>query len=251
MNFSIEKCVKLLRKNFLFILLAAIALAVGMYYYTTSNAVPVYTAYTELYPRTFDSENAASYIGAERSYSTTYIQMLKTVNYSETVCNNLDPTIREKYGVTKQSVFGSMSVGSKNETEIITVYVRSTSMELALKIAEAVEVSANDYLHQTFGVYKVDPVENARLSGVTTVGYRKNVVIGFVLGALIAFFIVFIKDMYDYRLKSADEIIRQYNLPILGAVPSFDSKAVAASSKDKYGYRSYNSGKDPGKRRGK
>ncbi len=250
MNFSIEKCVKLLRKNFFIILLAAVALAAGMYYYTTKNAVPVYTAYTEIYPRTFNTENAATSIGAERSYSSTYIQMLKTVNYSETVCNNLDPAIREKYGVTKQTVFYSMSVGSKAETEIISVYVSSTSQELALKIAEAVEVSANDYLHQTFGVYKVDPVENARLSGVTTVGYRRNVIIGFILGALIAFFVVFIKDMYDYRLKSADEIVKQYNLPILGAVPSFDSKAVSAS-KGKYGYRSYNSGKDPGKRREK
>ncbi len=243
MNFSIEKCVKLLKKNFFFILIAALVLAAGMYYYTTSNAIPVYTAYTELYPRTYDTDKMAASIGAERSFSTTYIQMLKTVNYSETVYNNLDPETQKL--TSKESIFYSMHVGSKNSTEIITIYVSSTNRDLALKIAEAVEVSANDYLHQTFGVFKVDPVENARLSGVSAVGYKKNVIIGFILGALIAFIIAFIKDMYDYRLKSADEIIKQYNLPILGAVPSFDAKtATAAKNRNGYGsYKSYNTGK--------
>ncbi len=209
-----------------------------MYYYTTSNAVPVYTAYTELYPRTYDTDKLPSSIGMERSFSSTYIQMLKTVNYSETVYNNLDPETQKR--TSKEGIFYSMRVGNKNGTEIITVYVTSVDPGLALKIAESVEVSANDYLHQTFGVYKVDPVENARLSGVTAQGYKKNVIVGFVFGALIAFVIAFIKDMYDYRLKSADEIIKQYNLPILGAVPSFNSK-TAAATKDKNGYGNYNS----------
>jgi len=44
MNFSLEKIIKLLRKNFLIIMAVALLFSAFMYYYKKNNTVPVYTA---------------------------------------------------------------------------------------------------------------------------------------------------------------------------------------------------------------
>lgn len=237
MNFSIEKAIKLLKKNFILILAVALLMSVAMYYYTIRTAVPVYTAYTELYVNTKATEGDKYLgIGAERSYSSTYIEILKTVQFCKVVYQGLSDEYKAL--TSPAGIYGSLRVASKNETEIITVRVSSTNNALAKAISESAAHNASIYLNEKFGVDNVEIVEDARISGVTAVDYKKNVIIGFVFGAAVTFFIVFVKDMYDYRIRSTDEISERYNLPILGTVPTFDSKPTADKHMKKdYRYR--------------
>lgn len=237
MNFSIEKAIKLLRKNFIVILAVALLMSAAMYYYTIKTAVPVYTSYTELYVNTKGMEEDKYLgIGAERSYSSTYIEILKTVQFCKVVYQGLGDEYKSL--TSPAGIYGSLRVGSKNETEIITVRVANTNSVLAKAIAESAAHNASIYLNEKFGVDNVEIVEDARISGVTAVDYKKNVLIGFLFGAVLTFFIVFVKDMYDYRIRSTEEISERYNLPILGTVPTFDSKPSADKHlKKNYGYR--------------
>lgn len=224
MNFSVEKAIKLLRKNFILILAVALLLSAAMYYYTIKTAVPIYTAYTELYVNTKVTEGDKYLgIGAENSYSATYIEMLKTVKFCKVVYQGLSDEFKAM--TSPAGVYGSLRVGSKNETAIITVRVANANNALAKAVAESAAHNASIYLNERFGVDNVEIVEDARISGVTAVDYKKNVIIGFIFGAFATFFFVFVKDMYDYRIRSTEEISERYNLPILGTVPTFDSKA--------------------------
>lgn len=238
MNFSLEKIVKLLRKNFLIILSVALLFSAFMYYYKKNNTVPVYTAYTELYVNTVFNEDGSlsSGISAERNYVSTYIEMFKTVKYSNEVYEFLSE--EDKGKTTPNGIYGSLNIGRKNETEIIYVTVYNIDKELAYNTATAVAQSAPKYLNEEFGVDAVKVVEDARITGVSSVSYKKSVIIGFVFGALIAFFVIFIKDLYDYRLRSASEMKEKYNLSILGMVPTFDSKSNTSGGKYKY-YNKY------------
>ncbi|MBQ3194871.1 MAG: hypothetical protein IJB65_00235 [Clostridia bacterium] len=234
MNFSLEKIVKLIRKNFLIILAVALLFSAAMYYYKKNNTVPVYTAYTELYVNTVYKEDGSlsSGISAERNYVSTYIELLKTVKYSNHVYNYLSEA--DKKLTSPNGIYYSLQIGSKNETEIIYVRIYNTNRDLAYNIAKAVEACTSDYLYNEFGVERINVVDYARITGVSSVSYKRSVVIGFVLGALFAFFVVFVKDLYDYRLRNSSEIRERYNLPVLGMVPTFDSRASATNSNYKY-----------------
>ncbi len=236
MNFSVEKALKLLRKYFVLILAVALVCAVAMYYYTINTAVPVYTAYTELYVNTGGIEdNKYQGIGAEKSYTDTYIEILKTVQFCKVVYDGLGD---EYKGMTSPAgVYGSLGVGSKNETAIITIRARSVNDKLAKAITESAAHSSSLYLNEKFGVSNVEIVEDARISGVTSVDYKRNVIIGFLFGALVTFLVVFFKDMYDHRIRSTDEIVERYNLPVLGTVPTFDSKPGAGNKYMKKDYK--------------
>lgn len=239
MNFSIEKAIRLLRKNFILILIVALLMSVAMYYYTVKTAVPVFTAYTELYVNTkLTDDNKFSYIGAEQNYSKTYIEMLKTMKFSKVIYQGLADEYKEL--TSPASIYYALSVGNKNDTAIITVRVHNTNEGLAKAVAESAAHNAGIYLKEKFGVDNVDVVEDARISGVTSVDFKKNVVIGFLFGALVTFFIVFVRDIYDYRIRSADEITEKYDLPVLGVVPSFDSKSAGGKYAGKYGKKSKN-----------
>lgn len=236
MNFSLEKMIKLLRKHFLVILAVAVLFAAGMYRHKKNNTVPVYTAYTELFANTIQYEEDKIYSGinSERNYVSTYIEMFKTVKYSQKVYSFLSD--EDKAKTSPLSIYYSMSVGSKNETAIIYVRIYNTDSALAHSIAKAVATSAAQYLNEEFGVAAVNVVEDARISGVSTVSYKKSVIVGFLLGAMLSFFVFFVKDLYDYRLRSASEIKDKYKLAILGTVPTFDSKANVGS-KYNHGYK--------------
>ena len=234
MNFSLEKIVKLIRKNFLIILAVGLLFSAFMYYYKKNNTIPVYTAYTELYVNTVYKEDGSpsSNINAERNYVSTYIELLKTVKFSTHVYNNLSP---EDQKLTSPSgIYGSIAIGRKNETEIIYVKVYNSNHDLAYNIAYAIESYTAEYLSSEFKVQGVEVVDYTRITGVSTTSYKRSVIIGFILGAMIAFFVVFVKDLYDYRLRNSSEIKERYNLPVLGMVPTFDSKATAGSSNYKY-----------------
>lgn len=224
MNFSIEKVIRLLRKYFILILAVALLMSVAMYYYTVKTAVPVYTAYTELYVNTrLTDDNKSNYISMEQNYSKTYIEMLKTIKFSKVIYQGLADEYKAM--TSPASIYYALNVGNKNETAIITVRVHNVNEGLAKAIAESAAHNAGIYLKEKFGVENVDVVEDARISGVTSVDFKRNVAIGFIFGAFVTFFAVFIKDMYDYRIRSAAEITEKYDLPILGIVPSFDSKS--------------------------
>lgn len=234
MNFSIEKAIRLLRKNFILIFTVALLMSVVMYYYTVKTAVPVYTAYTELYVNTnFTDDNKFSYIGAEQNYSKTYIEMLKTIKFSKVVYQGLADEYKEL--TSPSSIYYALSIGNKNETAIITVRVYNVNEGLAKAVAESAAHNAGIYLKEKFGVDNVDVVEDARISGVTSVDFKKNVIIGFLFGAFVTFFAVFVRDMYDYRIRNSGEITEKYDLPVLGVVPVFDSKAGGGKYAGKYG----------------
>ena len=48
----------------------------------------------------------------------------------------------------------------------------------------------------------------------------KRGLIGFVAGAAVAMLIIFLINIFDTRVKSAEELTTKYNLPILGEIPN-------------------------------
>ena len=52
----------------------------------------------------------------------------------------------------------------------------------------------------------------------------RNVIIGFLLGGLIAAAIVIIQFIIDDRIRNEEDITKYVDLPVLGVMPALDSK---------------------------
>ncbi|MBQ4601543.1 MAG: hypothetical protein IJB24_01665, partial [Clostridia bacterium] len=59
----------------------------------------------------------------------------------------------------------------------------------------------------------------------------RNSIMGFLIGAILAFLVVLIIEVSDVRIKDEDDIVDTYSVPLLGSVPNFES-----AKKKGYGY---------------
>ena len=50
-----------------------------------------------------------------------------------------------------------------------------------------------------------------------------NTIIGVVLGAILGVLIIFTIELFDTRIKSEDDLVTKFELPILGVIPDLES----------------------------
>lgn len=62
-----------------------------------------------------------------------------------------------------------------------------------------------------------------------------NTLIAFVVGAILAFAVVFVIDMEDKSIRGESEFVDKYDIPLLGSIPDFDNIAVLQKGKSYYG----------------
>ncbi|MGN0394346.1 MAG: YveK family protein [Coprococcus sp.] len=108
--------------------------------------------------------------------------------------------------IFKVSVTGSDKKEIKNITDsIIRV--------LPLRIAEIVDGSDVRIVNNTI-------IEPGRISP----SYTKNTLIGLFIGAFLAVFIIFLKDISNNAVRNDDYLTETYDIPILTVVPNFNHK---------------------------
>ena len=118
-----------------------------------------------------------------------------------------------------------VSAESENSTEVFGITVTSpdpTEAELLAntiaqilpeRIASIVEGSSARIVD-----YAVAPAEKASPS------LRKNTLIGALLGAVLSCGIIIVAELLDDKLQDADELAREYNIPVLTVVPDLLSR---------------------------
>ena len=64
-----------------------------------------------------------------------------------------------------------------------------------------------------------------------TPSYKKNITLGFLMGALLACIVLTLRYLFDMRIKTEEDLKQYFNAPVLGVIPSFEQKR-----KNGYGY---------------
>ena len=132
-----------------------------------------------------------------------------------------------------------MSTSIVNQTQLITVYVTMTDPNKALSYANAIVGIAPDYIAS---IVEGSSMKIATYPVLATKKYspsnRRNLMIGMILGAVIAAFLIFIRAMLDTRVKSEDDLKERFGLPIIGTIPNVEEAAG-----NRAGYSYYSSGK--------
>jgi capsular polysaccharide biosynthesis protein len=68
-----------------------------------------------------------------------------------------------------------------------------------------------------------------------TPSYQKNVMMGFLLGFVLAAAYVCLATLLDKRIRTEDDLEQLFHLPVLGVIPDFEAKP-SKNTKYSYGY---------------
>lgn len=218
----------------LWIIILAAAVAGGLTYAGTKLFIkPVYhssfTAYINNKKDSSGAGRSSSDVKASQALVHTYSEIMTSRYVLRAAAETLD--IPYSYGKMKSMVSTSIN----DETGIITVNVDTPSPELSLNLAQEVEKTSLAYTKNIVDGSTMQIIDHPVLpSGIYKPDYIKLAVLGAVAGALLAVILICIKQFFNDKVFSENELSERYNIPVVGVIPD-----MINTDKEKGGYIAY------------
>ena len=212
--------------------------AAMLFAYSKYFIEPTYTATTTMYVYVEDPQT-----GAITYYDPTAAQKLVDsaliILKSDTVLAKVAKQSELNY--TPTQIKKMISVSRLQETEFFTVSVTTNNPQHAKIIADAIGSIAPDEILRFYKTGTVEVLDQSVLpvspSGPNT---SQNTLVGGLIGFAIAILLIFIIEMFSTTIKTEQDLIDTFNLPVLGSIPEFDASSNKTAKKrrgsNRYGY---------------
>jgi capsular polysaccharide biosynthesis protein len=215
----------LLRRRWILILIS-ILIGAGIGYETTSRS-SVYRTSAEVYVGTANFQQQVGELFVEQGLlqiELTYADMINSPVIAEKAVQtgNIPRTAEQVVGETKATVLPG--------TNLLLVTATDRDPVVAAKVATGVSRAFQDEIKSfsptatpTVGTIPSEPAYLFQPAGVPSrpipTGLGRKVTLGAVFGLVLAILLILTLDYLDVTIKSADELERRLDLPVLGVVP--------------------------------
>lgn len=212
------------------IVIVAVCTLVGLIY-TLVFTMPVYSSSTTLIlaNQQVQSENSGTMstdVTLNTKLVSTYSELIKSKTILRQVKENLNIDINEN------SLKKNIKVSSVKDTSIIQITVLNESATRAADIANEI---ANVFSEKVGEIYKIDNVkivDKAEPSnGPSNINHKRDCLIFALVGCVIAVLYVLISNMLDTTISSAEEVEKDYGLPVLAQIPTCDFEGTGKKKK--------------------
>ena len=202
------------RKKFL-ILLTAILTTGLAFAYSAFLATPQYDSTTRLYVVTQSSDNVAGITNQDLQAGSFLVKDYKEIILSQDVLKNVTTTL----GIT-DDIKEKITVNIPVDTRILSITVRDSDPNQAATIANTLRDEAAKKIIEVTKVSDVTTLEAALpAEKPSTPQTKRNLVLGFIVGAFLATALVLVLEVLDDRVKRPQDIEEGLGMTLLGLVP--------------------------------
>ena len=202
------------RKKFL-ILLTAILTTGLAFAYSAFLATPQYDSTTRLYVVNQSSDNGAVITNQDLQAGSFLVKDYKEIILSQDVLKNVTTTL----GIT-DDIKEKITVNIPVDTRILSISVRDSDPNQAATIANTLRDEAAKKIIEVTKVSDVTTLEAALpAENPSTPQTKRNLVLGFVVGAFLATALVLVLEVLDDRVKRPQDIEEGLGMTLLGVVP--------------------------------
>lgn len=202
------------RKKFL-ILLTAILTTGLAFAYSAFLATPQYDSTTRLYVITQSSDNVAGITNQDLQAGSFLVKDYKEIILSQDVLKNVTTTL----GIT-DDIKEKITVNIPVDTRILSITVRDSDPNQAATIANTLRDEAAKKIIEVTKVSDVTTLEAAvPAEKPSTPQTKRNLVLGFIVGAFLATALVLVLEVLDDRVKRPQDIEEGLGMTLLGVVP--------------------------------
>lgn len=204
-------------RHWLVILVVAVFFAVSSFLYTTFLVTELYYSRGSLYVDSTNKKTSDDVIYqnliTSKELIYTYIEVLKSDHFMALVSE------KSNVGYTGKELKQMIRMTSLNETELMEVSVSTPDPEISQKIIQTILDNANTEMARVIQGGSVHIVDNASFNNKpSSPNTSRNVLLGFVLGAIFSIAIIYYLDIFDSRIK-CDMDCKKFKLPVLGEIP--------------------------------
>ena len=205
------------RKKFL-ILLTAILTTGLAFAYSAFLATPQYDSTTRLYVVNQSSDNGAVITNQDLQAGSFLVKDYKEIILSQDVLKNVTTTL----GIT-DDIKEKITVNIPVDTRILSITVRDSDPNQAATIANTLRDEAAKKIIEVTKVSDVTTLEAALpAEKPSTPQTKRNLVLGFIVGAFLATALVLVLEVLDDRVKRPQDIEEGLGMTLLGLVPHAD-----------------------------
>lgn len=208
------------------IILIVLIFAVIGVIYTMGFITPVYTSSTTLVLATSNGENQSTTnttnsitttdITLNSKLVSTYSVLVRSKDVLGQVISNLG------IDISWENLKNNVTVSAVEDTEVIEISVTNGNPQYAADIANEIANVFSDKVAEIYNINNVHIVDEAETpTGPSNINHTKDVVIFAFIGVVVAVIYVLIANMLDTTIKTADDIERQFKLPVLASIPIY------------------------------
>lgn len=202
------------RKKFL-ILLTAILTTGLAFAYSAFLVTPQYDSTTRLYVVNQSSDNGAGITNQDLQAGSFLVKDYKEIILSQDVLKNVTTTL----GIT-DDIKEKITVNIPVDTRILSITVRDSDPNQAATIANTLRDEAAKKIIEVTKVSDVTTLEAALpAEKPSTPQTKRNLVLGFIVGAFLATALVLVLEVLDDRVKRPQDIEEGLGMTLLGVVP--------------------------------
>lgn len=180
-----------------------------------------------------DKKTLASDITASQELVPTCIEIIKSDKILEYVSDEIERKTDKKYSAYK--IRQILTVEEIVNTYIIKVSVLDPDTVIAREIANEIGKATEQQLKIYIPRSSIKVLDQAKVSSnPASPNVRNNTILGALLGFVLSIAFIILKELFDVRVKSADDLVARFELPVLGAIPeiyvSYDDSLNADDS---------------------
>lgn len=200
------------------ILLIIVIFAIIGGVYTMGFVKPKYSADTTLVLTTSSSEGdksiTANDVTLNSKLVSTYSEIVKSDAVLSTVINNLGTKISQR------ALKNSISVNAVKDADIISITVTTEDAEESAKIANELAKVFCEKIKELYKINNINILDEARPNSTpANINHTKDIIIFVFIGLVVAVGYVFLLNMLDTTIKSAEEIEKGLKIPVLVTIP--------------------------------
>ncbi len=223
-NLNVIDVLNMMIRKWWLIVITMIIFGSATYIYTDLFVEPLYKTDGTLYVNcdTEASQLDVTSVGRlDSNYrlASTYIEILKRRTFLTEVARDLN----NKYSYSEISKM--LDIESVNETELLEITVTGENPQDICSILDSILNRAED---QLLAIVRGGSVEIVDRPYVPTAPFSpnksRNTMIGLIVGAVLAAGVIFLMNLFDTHIKTADELRRRYDEPVLGEIPSLSAE---------------------------
>lgn len=190
---------------------------------------PQYVSTAKIYVlnRAGETESVTSSDLQSSSYLTQdYIELCKTRTVTEGTIARLG------LDLTHEQLLSKLSVEAEDDTRVISISVTDEDPYTAAQIAETITEIASEHIQTIMQVQAVQTADRANIPTTpSNINTKKNVMIGFLVGILLAAAGIIIAFLANDTLRTPEDVEQYLGLNVLGSIPIQEEEKAAKRKK--------------------
>lgn len=238
---DVKELLLLLLHNIMWIILAAVVATAIAFGITWFAMTPKYTSSVSLYVNSTTQDTGAinlNEINASQKLVNTYIVVLKNDEVMERVAEQLMSEYTAEslnevlpfsdtesgYTIAPSTIRGALSMSAVDNTEVLQISAETPNAELSARICTIMTELAPEVLQRVVKAGSVEVIGQAKIAtDPSSPSVKRNIVIGFMVGAVLAIAIILLRYFLDTSIKDEDDLKKRFDIPVLGEIPDFNS----------------------------